>query len=79
MGDLGNIQADINGNAKMNMEIEKISLYGDEVYNIIGRSITVHDLEDDLGTGSNEESMNTGNAGPHVAFGVIGISGPLSH
>ena len=51
---------------------EKISLHGEE--SIVGRSVVVHQNEDDLGKKGDEESLKTGNSGPRVACGVIGLS-----
>ena len=64
-GDMGNIEADDLGNAHLEYVDTAISLVGDA--SIIGRSIIVHKNEDDLKT------QPTGNAGPRVAYGVIGI------
>ena len=78
VGDLGNVEADETGRAIFRREDHLMMLYGG-VNNIVGRAIVVHEREDDLGCGGNEESLKTGNAGARLACGVIGLSGPLPH
>lgn len=41
---------------------------------MIGRSCVLHKNEDDLGLGNHEESPKTGNSGPRIACGVIGVA-----
>ncbi|VVC24668.1 Superoxide dismutase, copper/zinc, binding site,Superoxide dismutase, copper/zinc binding domain [Cinara cedri] len=72
VGDLGNIEADGSGLAKVNINDSIISLTGS--LNIIGRTLVVHADQDDLGKGGHELSSTTGNAGARVACGVIGIT-----
>jgi len=69
VGDLGNITADENGVAKVNIVSKRIELMGDR--SIVGRGIVVHADRDDLGHGGDEESKKTGNAGDRLACGVI--------
>lgn len=71
LGDLGNIKADSNGKCVATIRDKYLKLRGYR-YNIIGRSIVVHENEDDLGRGNNEESKKTGNAGARIGCGVIG-------
>ncbi|MCE9526906.1 MAG: superoxide dismutase family protein [Planctomycetales bacterium] len=66
-GDFGNIEADANGDAKIEFE-DKVIEMGDE-HSIIGRSLVVHAGEDKF-------TQPTGDAGPRVAVGVIGIAKP---
>ena len=67
-GDLGNVTADANGKAVYRMEANNISMVG--LKNpIIGRGVIVHAKTDDGG-------QPTGNAGPRIGVGVIGIANP---
>ncbi len=65
-GDLGNLMADAEGNAKKTITVENISLTGPDNA-IIGRGVVVHAKKDDGG-------QPTGNAGDRIGVGVIGIS-----
>ena len=69
---LGNIEADEDGVANVNIEDRQVKLIGP--HSVIGRSIVVKAGEDDLGRGGHESSLTTGNSGSRVAGGVIGIS-----
>ena len=82
VGDLGNIFADSEGVASECFIDQQIKLRGK--CNIVGRSVVVHEKEDDLGFGGidesgniydhdlHQESLKTGNAGSRIACGVIG-------
>ena len=70
MGDLGNIEVDKNGKVNCVIKAKNIKLQGK--YSVIGRSIVIHQKEDDLGNGNDEESLKTGNAGKRIACGIIG-------
>jgi Cu-Zn family superoxide dismutase len=65
-GDFGNIDADENGVGRYDRVDTMIALDGPN--SIIGRSLIVHDLPDDLIT------QPTGAAGGRVACGVIGVA-----
>ncbi|CEL56939.1 Superoxide dismutase [Cu-Zn] OS=Cryptococcus gattii GN=SOD1 PE=2 SV=3 [Rhizoctonia solani AG-1 IB] len=72
VGDLGNIRSDAYGVAKLDFSDSVIGLLGP--LSIIGRTVLVHTGTDDLGRGSNEDSLKTGNAGGRAACGIIGYA-----
>eukprot|EP00523_Entomoneis_sp_CCMP467_P001040 CAMPEP_0168741714 /NCGR_PEP_ID=MMETSP0724-20121128/12664_1 /TAXON_ID=265536 /ORGANISM="Amphiprora sp., Strain CCMP467" /LENGTH=168 /DNA_ID=CAMNT_0008789243 /DNA_START=62 /DNA_END=569 /DNA_ORIENTATION=- len=71
VGDLGNIVVDEAGNGEVDLQDSVISLVGP--HSILGRSMIIHAGEDDQGRGGHENSLQTGNAGPRIAAGVIGL------
>ena len=74
VGDLGNVEANENGEATYEAEDPLVTLYGP--YSVLGRSCVLHEKVDDLGLGGHELSKTTGNAGGRVACGVIGTCMP---
>mmetsp|Transcript_10565 Transcript_10565/g.20794 ORF Transcript_10565/g.20794 Transcript_10565/m.20794 type:complete len:155 (+) Transcript_10565:82-546(+) len=71
VGSLGNVEADADGKAIINVSDKLVKLIGPQ--SIIGRSIAIMSQEDDLGLGGQEQSLINGNAGPAIAVGVVGI------
>ena len=65
VGDFGNIEADASGNAVVDFVDPKISFEGPS--SILGYSLVVHAAEDKF-------TQPSGDAGPRVAFGVIGVA-----
>lgn len=72
VGDMGNIFADSEGVAKIDIVVKKMPLQGKT--SIIGRAVVVHADEDDLGKGSFPDSSTTGHSGARLSCGVIGIT-----
>lgn len=67
VGDLGNIDADDNGVARVRIEDELVSLQG--ANSVIGRAFVVHAEEDKF-------TQPSGDAGGRIAFGTIGVAKP---
>lgn len=65
VGDLGNIEADENGVAKVSKTFEGMNLAGRN--SVLGRGVVVHDKPDDGG-------QPVGNAGARIGYGVIGVA-----
>lgn len=77
VGDLGNIQTDLFGNASYFFNDNIISLNPVSPCCIIGRMLIIHENEDDCGLGIGDlraESLKTGNAGKRIACAIIGYS-----
>jgi superoxide dismutase, Cu-Zn family len=67
VGDMGNVEADASGRAKLDYLDHQISLVDDQ-QSVIGRSVVVHAKADDL------KSQPAGDSGARIACGVIGIA-----
>jgi Cu-Zn family superoxide dismutase len=68
VGDLGNITADAQGNASVNVGSAQATLGGGTTTDITGKAVIVHAQADDL------KSQPSGEAGDRIACGVIGGS-----
>jgi Cu-Zn family superoxide dismutase len=68
VGDMGNIKADENGVAKIDLDDDQMSFDGPN--SILGRGLVVHEKADDLKT------PPSGNAGGRLAVGIIGVAKP---
>jgi superoxide dismutase, Cu-Zn family len=66
VGDMGNLEADRSGMAKLDYVDHDMALKGEK--SVIGHAVIVHEKADDL------KSQPTGNAGGRVACGVIGYA-----
>lgn len=66
IGDLGNLLANENGKVNCQYIDKEMALNGP--YSIIGRSVVVHEKEDDFTT------QPSGNSGARIGIGVIGIA-----
>ncbi|KAF9421131.1 hypothetical protein HW555_002843 [Spodoptera exigua] len=76
VGDLGNVLFVNRQGASATVDIEDSILTLRGVNNILGRSLVLHQNQDDLGLGGNATSLTTGNSGPRIACGVIGLKSP---
>ena len=68
VGDLGNIEADATGKAKIDIRDRELKLNGP--HSVVGRGLVVHADPDDL------KSQPAGNAGARIGCGTIGLAKP---
>lgn len=68
-GDLGNLNANSNGIAKIEITTKELSLVRGEKNSIIGRAVIIHEKNDDL------TSQPSGNAGARIACGIVVMDG----
>ena len=69
-GDLGNIAL----SAKQSSVRKSYYIKGPSVADLLGRSLIVHEGEDDLGKGGHEDSKTTGHSGKRMGCAIIGRS-----
>ena len=69
-GDLGNLEADATGVARLDRVIHGITVAGD-VHPILGRSVIIHAGEDDFAT---QPTGTKGDGASRIACGVIGVA-----
>jgi Cu-Zn family superoxide dismutase len=75
VGDLGNIDCKSeNSTTFFSLKDDLVSLIGP--YSVIGRTLVIHQDEDDLGLTNHPLSLTTGNSGPRIACAIIGIAAP---
>ncbi|MBI4308748.1 MAG: superoxide dismutase family protein [Candidatus Omnitrophica bacterium] len=70
-GDMGNIEAGADGKATLNVFLPEVALTEGK-YAVLGKSVIVHDKEDDF-------SQPTGNAGGRVGCGIIEAASDASN
>jgi len=72
VGDLGNVYANEFSQVETEFVAEYVRLRGP--HSVFGRSIVVHEDEDDLGEGGYEDSKTTGHSGKRIFWGIIGVN-----
>ncbi len=82
VGDLGNIEAHADGVAEVDLLIpwrrdtpSLLPMGEGNRPSVLGRTLVVHELEDDLGEGGTEASRSVGSAGGRVACAAVVASG----
>ncbi len=72
VGDLGNITANSKGIVDETLVANRVRLSG--ARSVYGRSMIIHNLEDDLGEGGYPDSLTTGHSGRRVLWGIIAVN-----
>jgi Cu-Zn family superoxide dismutase len=72
MGDFGNIQK--GKTLKLVLRGARILDGNNSKFRLVGRSVVIHEGEDDLGRGNKPDSKTTGGSGARIGCGVIGLT-----
>lgn len=67
-GDFGNLTVHPNGTCKTLITSNFLRMN-----DVLGRSLIIHDSEDDLGLGPYPDSTTTGHSGSRYAWGIVGV------
>ncbi|XP_032889114.1 superoxide dismutase [Cu-Zn]-like [Amblyraja radiata] len=70
-GGLGIVNVNEDGLAKVDLQVSHLHLTG--INSIIGRTLVIHQSEDEPGKSDKDDSTTAGSEGSGVAWGVIGI------
>merc|ERR1712196_174312 len=73
VGDLGNVEADAEGKAVIQITDRYATLFGER--SIIGRALVIYENADDLGQAEDDERTKVdGNVGDGIAWATIGLA-----
>ncbi|KAI8907352.1 putative Cu, Zn, superoxide dismutase [Gorgonomyces haynaldii] len=71
VGDLGNFISDEQGTAVIEFTDPLVSLFGPDETTVLGRTVVVHALRDDLGLTDTPNSLVNGNSGARLVCGIL--------
>lgn len=70
VGDLGNIIVNADGTCNQTINVDYLPLEGPD--SVMGRSMVIHAMVDDMGVKNTHDSRTSGSSGEKLYYGVIG-------